>query len=321
MSHPLRASADHGPATAPANQPADPRAPDNARGLVLMLTGFFVFAAVDTIAKFLTTELHPLQVVRTRQLGLLAIALVLVARSGLRVLSTRRPALQIARGALAVGSAASFIFAVSRVPLADAIAVSFVAPFVVTVLGALVLREPVGIHRWTAVVIGLLATLIVIRPGLGVIHPAMFLVVLAATLFAFRQVLSRVIMAHDSTATTVAYTALTGSALLTLALPFICTMPTSPRTYVLLVAVAGLAGLGEYLLIRALEIAQAVVVAPMQYTLIIWSTMYGYLVFGQFPDGWTWVGTAIIIATGLHTMNRERRAKRRPVVVTAPAGG
>lgn len=276
-----------------------------------MLLGFFMFGAVDTIAKFLTTELHPIQVVWTRQLGLLAMALVLLVRRGPAILRSHRFGLQILRGALAAGSAATFIFAVSHVPLADAVAVSFVAPFVVTMLGALILREPVGYHRWAAVTVGFLATLIVIRPGLGVVHPAMFLVVLAATLFATRQVVSRVIAAHDSTTTTIAYTALVGSAVLTLPLPFVWQTPASGRTLLLMLAIAVLAGLGEFLIIKALELAQAVVVAPMQYTLIVWSTMYGYLVFGQFPDGWTWIGTAIIVATGLYTIHRERVVARR----------
>lgn len=317
MSPPSGVPADPGPVL----QDAD-RAPDNARGLVFMLSGFFVFAAVDTLAKVLAAELHPLQVVWSRQLGLLAIAFVLLARAGRGVLASRRPGLQIARGLLAAGSASLFISGVRHVPLADAVAVSFVAPFVVTVLGALVLREPVGVHRWSAIVVGFVATLIVIRPGFGTFHPGMLLVLLASVLFASRQVLSRVITAHDSTATTIVYTAFIGSAILTLAQPFVWTTPTSPRLLALLVAIAALAGLGEYLFVRALEIAQAVVVAPTQYTLIIWSTVYGYLVFGQFPDGWTWVGTSMIVATGLYTMHRERRRRRQPGPVdVAPLSG
>ena len=326
MPHPLGAPAAQelvpsrdGPAPDPAPPPAPGTmsgpAPDNPRGLAVMLAGFFVFAAVDTIAKFLTAELHPLQIVWTRQLGLVAIALVLILRQGRGVLASRRPGLQVVRGVLAASSAALFIFGVRHVPLADAVAVSFVAPFVVTVLGALVLREPVGVHRWAAIAIGFVATLIVIRPGFGTFHPAMLLVVVASVLFASRQVLSRVITARDSTATTVVYTAFVGSAVLTLAQPFIWTTPGSVRTLALMAAIAALAGLGEYLIVRALEIAQAVVVAPAQYSLILWSSIYGYLVFGQFPDGWTWFGTAIIVATGLYTMQRERRRKRRPGTV------
>jgi len=152
---------------------------------------------------------------------------VLLALRGAAILRTRRPALQVIRGGLAASSATLFIVAVSFVPLADAIAVSFVAPFIVTVLGALVLREPVGIRRWSAVTIGFLGTMIVIRPGMGVIHPAVMLVVLAAILFALRQILSRVLSGTDRIETTVAYTALVGSLLLTMPLPFVWRWPAT----------------------------------------------------------------------------------------------
>ena len=268
----------------------------------------FLFSAVDTQAKFLTDTLHPIQIVWSRQLGLLIGVLVLLALRGAAVLRTRHPGLQIVRGGLAASSATLFIVAVSVVPLADAVAVSFVAPFIVTVLGALVLREPVGVRRWAAVTIGFLGTLIVIRPGLGVIHPAVGLVLLAATLFALRQILSRVLSGSDRTMTTIAYTALVGSLVLTVPLPFVWRWPGTTVEVALLAGIAVMAALAELLVIKALEVAQAVVVAPVQYTLLIWGTLYGYLVFSQLPDLWTWVGALIIVATGVYTLHRERIA-------------
>ncbi len=152
-----------------------------------MAGGMFLFAAVDTHAKFLTETLHPLQIVWFRQLGLLLGILVVLAFRGVTILRTQHLGLQITRGAMAVGSASIFIFAVSFVPLVDAIAVTFVAPFMVTLIGAVVLREPVGIRRWTAVALGFVGVLIVTRPGLGVVHPAVLLILVAALLFAIRQ--------------------------------------------------------------------------------------------------------------------------------------
>jgi len=282
-----------------------------------MAGGMFLFSAVDTQAKFLTDTFHPIQIVWSRQSGLLIGVFILLALRGVAVLRTQYPGLQIVRGAIAAGSATLFIVAVRFVPLADAVAVSFVTPFIVTVLGALVLREPVGVRRWTAVTIGFLGAMI--RPGMGVIHPAVMLVVVAATLFALRQILSRVLSNSDRTATTVAYTALTGSLILSLPLPFVWRWPTSTLEVVLLVSIAILAALAELLVIKALEVAQAVVVAPVHYTLLIWGTMYGYLVFAQLPDLWTWVGALIIVATGVYTLHRERviaRSRRR----TKPGG-
>lgn len=294
------------PLPAPALPP-----PRTLAGIGLMAAGFFCYSVSDTAAKLLTADLPPIQVAFVRSLGLLAVALVLFARQGLRLLATRRPLLQISRGVVAALSSATFIFAIGRVPLADAVAVSFVAPFLVTLLGALILREPVGLRRWLAVLVGFLGTLVVIRPGLGVFDPAMFLVVVAALMFAVRQVLSRLLGPTEPTATTIAYTAL-GSAVL-LAVPALLAWqwPEGPRQVLLLVLLAGMAGLGEVLVIRALELAQAVVLAPLQYSLIIWGTAFGWLVFHQLPDLWTLVGAAVIVASGIYTLYRERLAAAR----------
>ena len=279
----------------------------NSLGLLYMALGMFVFSAVDTQAKFLTETLHPVQVVWSRQLGLLVGIFMVIGVRGFSVLKTRQPVLQMTRGALAASSATLFIWAVSYVPLADAVAVSFVAPLIVTVLAAWILREQVGVRRWAAVVIGFLGTLIVMRPGLGVIHPAVMLVLLAALFFALRQIISRMLSTTDRTVTTLAYTALVGSFLLTIPLPFVCQWPTSSVEIAILVSIAIMAALAEFLVIKALETAQAVVVAPVQYSLLIWGTLYGYLIFGQLPDIWTWIGACIIVATGVYTINRDRK--------------
>lgn len=286
------------------------RQQNNLLGLGFMLAGFFVFSCADTLAKVLTAHYHPVQIVWTRQLGLTSGVVVLLLLHGPSLLRSVAPGWQISRGLCAITSAVSFVFALKYVPLADAVAVSFVAPFMVTILGALVLREPVGIRRWSAVLTGFVGMLVVIRPGLGVFHPAILFVVLAAAAFALRQILSRHLGNRDRTETTLAYTALTSVGLLALPLPFFWTAPTSLAHVGLFTTMALLAGLGEFLIIRALEVALAVVVAPMQYAMILFSSLWGYLVWGYLPDGWTWAGSAIIIASGLFIMVREARRSR-----------
>lgn len=262
------------------------------------------------MGKFLTESLHPVQIVWFRQSGLLLGVLILIAMQGRSVLRTVHLKLQIGRGVLAACSATLFIVGVAHVPLADAVAITFVAPFMVTVMGALILREPVGARRWAAVVIGFIGTLIVIRPGMGVIHPAAGLLIIAASAFALRQVLSRVLAGGDRTRTTVAYTAIVSWVLLSLPLPFVWQTPVSGLEIGLLIAIAVFAAFGEVLVIMALDAAQAVVVAPVQYSLLIWGTLYGFLVFGDLPDLWTGIGAVVIVATGLYTLNRERLAMR-----------
>lgn len=273
-----------------------------------MALGMFLFSGVDTMGKFLTETVHPVQIVWFRQLGLLFGVIVLICMRGRSVLVSTNPMLQVGRGVLAACSATLFIVGVSYVPLADAVAITFVAPFMVTVMGALILREPVGIRRWTAVLVGFIGTLVVIRPGMGVIHPAAILLIVAASAFALRQVLSRILAGEDKTQTTVAYTAIVSWTLLTVPLPFIWQSPSNGLEITLLLAMGVVAAFAEVLVIMALDAAQAVVVAPVQYSLLIWGTFYGFVVFGQLPDAWTWLGAAIIVATGLYTLNRERLA-------------
>ena len=276
-----------------------------------MLGGMFLFSAVDTMAKFLTDTFHPTQIIWFRQLGLFVGVIVMLAIKGPSILKTRQPVLQVTRGALAVCSAVAFVYAIKYVALADAVAVSFVAPFFLTIAGAIVLKETVGINRWMAVTVGFIGALIIIRPGTGAIHPAVLLVVVAALLYAIRQIIGRLLADTDDTKTTVAYTAIIGSLLITLPLPFIWVSPESISQVALIIAMTVLAAGAEIMVIKALEVAEAVVLAPIHYTLIIWGTVYGYLVFGQFPDLWTWVGTAIIVAAGLFTYYRQTQIDRQ----------
>ena len=276
-------------------------------GILFMLGGMFLFSAVDTQAKFLTDTFHPAQIIWFRQLGLLIGVVILIVLKGRSVLSTRQPLLQFTRGGLAICSAVLFVYAIRHAELADAVAVSFVAPFFLTILGALFLGEKVGIRRWSAVVVGFIGAMIIIRPGTDAVHPAVLLVVLAAFFYALRQVIGRKLADTDKTHTTIAYTAIVGSLLITLPMPFVWKPPESSTQLLLIVSMSAMAAVAEVLVIRALEVTEAVVIAPIHYALIIWGTMYGYIVFGHFPDIWTWVGTAVIISAGVFTLMRSHR--------------
>lgn len=292
--------------TGSATPQLNPLPRDNSlAGIALMALGFFFFSASDSLAKLLTDSFHPLQIVWMRTFGLFAGVCFLLLTRGPGILATAKPKLQILRGVVASGSAACFIFAVAHVPLADAVAVTFVAPFIVTVFGAVLLKESVGIRRWLAVVAGFLGMLIVIRPGMGVFSPAIFLVVVAAVFFAIRQLLSRWLSGIDPVITTVAYTSIVSFLISGLAMPFVWITPQGSTMILLILGLAIFGGVGEILIIRALDIAQSVVLAPIHYTLIIWSTLYGYIIFNDLPDQWTLLGCSIIVLSGLYTSYRE----------------
>ena len=272
-----------------------------------MLGGMFVFSAVDAQAKYLTNHLPSLQIVWVRQIGLVLGVLMLIAWHGRKILRTAFPVLQIGRGVAAALSATLFIIGLNFVALADAVSVTFVAPLVVTMLAAMLLGERVGLHRWTATVIGFLGTLIVIRPGFAAFHPGLLLPLMAAVLFAVRQVISRHIGSRDRTETTLAYTALTAFLMLSVVQPFIWQPVGSLKLIMIITSMSLMAALGEFLVIRALEVGQAVFVSPLHYTIIIWASLYGYVIFGQFPDMWTWAGSFVIMASGLYIFHRERQ--------------
>lgn len=291
---------------APLHSAVRTRRSSSRLGIFLMLGAMFLFSAGDTMAKFLTSTFHPVQIIWFRQLGLLFGVFILLAMRGTSILISRQPKLQISRGVLAVFSSLLFVYAVRYVPLTDAVAASFVAPFFLTMAGAFILKEPVGIRRWSAVAVGFFGALIVIRPGMGVVHPAAMLVVAAACFYAARQVIGRLLADTDQTVTTIAYTAITASLVISIPLPFFFKMPVTFVSWALLFGMAAVAAVAEVMVIKALEVAEAANVAPIHYTLIIWGTFYGYFVFGQLPDQWTWIGTAIIVAAGLYTLKRGK---------------
>ena len=232
--------------------------------------------------------------------------LMLFAIKGRAIFHSKRPGLQISRGILAICSSLLFVYAVRHVALADAIAASFVAPFFVTMLGAWLLHERVIKRQWIAVVLGFIGAAIVVRPFTGAIHPAVMLVVVAAAFYAARQVIGRLLSDKDSTATTVAYTAVSASILISIPLPLVWVWPETSVHWLWLGAMALLAACGEILVIKSLEVARAATVAPMHYTIIIWGTFYGFLLFDQLPDAWTITGAAIVVVAGIYTVRISR---------------
>ena len=182
-------------------------------------------------------------------------------------------------------------------------------PLIVTALSVPLLREQVGMRRWSAVCVGFLGALLIIRPGSGFANPAVLLLLASALAYALYQIATRWVMAHDSPATGIIFAALIGSLGTTTALPFIFVMPQSLFDLALFVSLGCLGGLGHFLVIKAFQAAPASVIAPLGYVELIGTAILGYLIFGNFPDALTWVGALIIIASGLYIAMRERRRK------------
>lgn len=284
--------------------------PNNRRGVALMALGFFCFSLSDTLTKMLATEgVHAIQIVWARQMGLVLVVLLLAVRLGPAIVRTDQVGLQILRGALAVMAPLCFAVAFAFVPLAEGIAVTFIAPLIVIALSAVFLGENVTCWQWLATVIGLVGAIVIVRPGAGLFHPTIILAFCAATLFAARQVIGRVLARRDNAETTMAFTALVGFSVLSCALPFVWEAPASSSVAAVFAAMALFAAFGEICAIRAVEMASAAIVAPMQYTTILWATLFGWAIFEQLPDGWTWGGTAIIVGSGIYIIQSATSAR------------
>ena len=213
---------------------------------------------------------------------------------------------QLLRGLAQTGSAVAFLFGLTTIPIADATSIAFVAPLFVIILSYFILKEPIGIRRWLAVIIGFSGTLIIIRPGFEMINFGHLFIIVAAFLFAFRQIISRVLAPTDNPVTTAFFTAYTSVFIFVLFQPWIWTPITDKKHILLFIVFATLAGTAEFLVIKSLQMAHAVVVSPLQYTLLIWVTVFGFIIWGILPDFWTFLGAGVIIATGLYSLHRER---------------
>ena len=279
-------------------------------GIVLIVLSYMVVPLMDGIAKFLSADYPVVEIVWARYFFHLLILLPLtVARHGPRALLPSRPLAQLLRGSLLLGSTIFFFAAISKMPIADALALVFISPLLVTALSPLVLGEAVGLRRGAAVAVGFLGALVIIRPGMGVMQLAAFWALGAGTLYGCYLLATRRLAGAAPPLVTLTYTALVGAIVMTLWAPFVWTPPT-PAVWVWMIAMGALAASGHFLLIHAFEHAPAAVLAPFAYTEIVSATAVGFFAFGDFPDGWTWVGIAIIAASGLYISRRERRLKQ-----------
>jgi drug/metabolite transporter (DMT)-like permease len=195
--------------------------------------------------------------------------------------------------------------------LDEALSILFSTPFLVAILAGPVLGEWVGWRRWTAIMVGFVGVLVVVRPGLGGLQWAALLSLGSAFCYAGYSITTRMLSTIDTSETTLFYANLFGFVVMVPVLPFIWTPPPSWVDIVLMVAVGVFGAGGHFLLILAHRNAPASVLSPFIYTQIIWATTFGYLVFANVPNHWTVAGAGIVIASGLYLLNRERKVTGR----------
>lgn len=281
-------------------------------GIALMCGAVAAFALLDATAKYLNHHMDTLQVVWARYTAAFVLALVVLnpwSRPGM--LTTTRPGLQIFRSTLLLGSTVLNFLAFKYLRLDQALAIMFSTPFFVAVLSGPILGEWVGWRRWTAIGVGFVGVIFVTKPGAGGIHPAALFSLGSAVCYAVYSITTRLLARTDSSETTLFYSNLVGFLALLPVLPFVWTMPDSWFLVVLMVLVGAMGSLGHYMLIAGHRLAPPAVLAPFIYTQLAWATTLGFLIFHDVPDRWTLVGAAIVVASGLYMLNRERKVGPR----------
>ena len=296
-------------------KPHSPR--DRRRSIFVMLAAVALFAMMDAGLKALSERYPPFQVATLR--GAASLPLVLawsLATVGWKPLLRVRWPLHVLRGIIGIAMMASFVYALKRMPLSTAYTIFFVAPLLITAMSVPFLRERVGSRRWTAIGIGLLGVLVVLRPtGEGMISVAGLAVLLAAFGYAVSAITVRVLARSDSNQAMVVWLlALMASGAGVLAWPE--WRPIGHGDLWLIVGVGLVGALGQYAITHAFRHGEASLLAPLEYTALVWGVLLDAFVWGVLPDSATWIGAAIIVASGLYLIRRE--GARAPVEPIAP---
>jgi drug/metabolite transporter (DMT)-like permease len=299
---------------------------NHLRGILFLLSSGIVFTILDTLAKEASYFIPVLQVAWGRYVFHIVFLPFYAERpSGapvwsttrwVRMFTTRHPCLQLARSFLLLGATLFFFGALSYVPLAEAQAVAFMEPLLITAIAHFFLAERVGIRRWLAIAVAFMGVLVVIRPGFGMMHWGMLLSFGSAGCGSIYVTLTRIVSRSDSAGTSLAYSGVAGFIGLSCVMPFIW-QPAGTYVWILFFALGISGGLGHYLMIKAFEAAPGGTLAPFIYMQMLWMVVIGFAWFGDWPAITTWIGIALIVGSGLYALHRERiRARERARIPT-----
>jgi len=277
-------------------------------GIGLMLLAMTILPLIDVLAKLLGQSGLPILIIVWARavFGTLTVLPFALRTAGPAAFRTRQPLHHLARAVLLYSATFLFFLSLRSLPIADALAIFFVNPLIVTVLSALVLGETVGPRRRIALALGFLGTLVIIRPGLVPLNQGTLLALGAGVALASYFVLTRQIAGRAPAMVLTFQTTALGAVLLTLALPFVWVTP-APHQWPMLAGVGIIATLGHALITLAYEEAEASLLAPLAFTEIITATALGWAFFGDLPDRWTVLGVAILIGSAIYIALRERR--------------
>ena len=291
-------------------------------GIILMIVVSFIFAAQDAISRHLAGDYNVVTVVTIRFWFFAAVTVIWSAsRAGglRRVARSHHPWLQVTRGALLIVEIWITVIAFVKLGLIATHSIFAVYPLLVAALAGPLLGEYVGWRRGVAILVGLVGVLVILRPGFHVFDSAAIYPLAGAFMFAVYALLTRRVAWEDSAETTFFYTGVIGALVSTLAVPFFWTPIHGGADIFWMTTLCLTAVISHFLLIKVYEIAEASAVQPFAYFQLVFIGIIGVAFFGERPDGFTLLGTGLILAAGLYTLLRQKKLGVRPVVSEAAA--
>ena len=284
---------------------APPALKSQLGGIGFMLIMTVCFSTLDASAKFVTNELSLWMVMWGRYFfHFLFIVVFLLPGAPGNILKSRNIFMQIMRSLMIFCAGITFWAGLMVLPLAECTVIAFISPLLVTILSVIFLNEKFGPHRWVVVFVGLAGVLLVIRPGVGMVHWAVILPLLAALFYATLQIITRVLGQQDNAMTTLFYTCTCGLIFSSILALMFWQTPTAVQW--LMLAWLGFVGaVGHFFMIKAFERAPASLLASFDYATLVWATLFGYFLFSDLPDGWTVLGAVIIVFSGIYLIRKE----------------
>jgi drug/metabolite transporter (DMT)-like permease len=288
--------------------PAGPRKIDNFRGILFMLVGAVLISCLHALVRDITQELHPFEVAFFRNIVVLIALTPLLLRQDRSAWKSKRPDLQLVRGVVGLGAMLTWFYTLSLVPVGDATALSFTV-VLFTSLGAVVmLREKMGVRRWGALFVGFVGMAVIIRPGFHEISAGYLWALGSTVMWAWALLLVKILSRYDSPVTIVFYSSVYFTPATLIFALFVWEWPTWIQ-FGEMIAIGLIAALAHLAMAKAMQLGEATAVLPADFTRLLWAAGLGYVMFGEFPDMWTWIGGTVVFCSTLYITYRESRAK------------
>ena len=280
------------------------------KAITFNLLAWVMLPIMDGFAKYLSSDLPVLQITWARYFFTVAFTLpVMFFFFRKNLVWTDKPKLQLIRGLILLTANICFFYSISIISLAKALTLAFIAPLIVTAFSPIFLGEKVGFRRWSAVLIGFIGSMVVIRPGFVEINLASLAALGTGVMYGFYLIITRKLSSSDNPLLTLLLTGVVGAIIISFVMPFVWIKPTLNQ-WSMMAAIGVFACIGHLFIILSLKYADASKLAPFSYFEIVTNIIIGYYFFSDFPDKWTFIGLFIIILSGIYISRRENIVKK-----------